>query len=341
MDNIDRFDSSVKLRVISYGGGVQSTAMCVLAAQGKLDDIMGGPIDAALFANTGDDTEYPPTLDFVRNIMIPWGAARGLKILELHRFVNGVPTTIYKDLVDMNVRSIDIPVRMKNGSFGNRKCTSKFKIEVVHQWLRANGVDSTNFGSRNGKSKLDDDQVGLIRSLNEQGLSCRKIAETTGIPRSTVGDVVSGKSWRKPSYAVTAIGISVDEIHRLNRRRHNYNIELDVYPLIELGLDRDDCKQIIADAGLPVPPRSACFFCPFRGMKSWNDLYENDPDLFERSVELEKTINKKRFMLGKDEVFLTSKGKSLPEAIGEYRQNVSNSIESFNDGKCDEGYCWT
>ena len=42
------------MRVISYGGGVQSTALVVLAAQGKI-----GHVDAALFANVGDDSEHP------------------------------------------------------------------------------------------------------------------------------------------------------------------------------------------------------------------------------------------------------------------------------------------
>jgi hypothetical protein len=35
-----------------------------------------------------------------------------------------------------------------------------------------------------------------------------------------------------------------------------------VYPLIEWGWDRDRCKAEIAAAGLPVPPKSACYFCP-------------------------------------------------------------------------------
>lgn len=34
------------------------------------------------------------------------------------------------------------------------------------------------------------------------------------------------------------------------------------YPLIEWGMDREDCKQSIRDEGLPVPPKSACIFCP-------------------------------------------------------------------------------
>lgn len=34
------------------------------------------------------------------------------------------------------------------------------------------------------------------------------------------------------------------------------------YPLIEKNIDRDGCKRLITAAGLPVPPKSACVFCP-------------------------------------------------------------------------------
>lgn len=34
------------------------------------------------------------------------------------------------------------------------------------------------------------------------------------------------------------------------------------YPLIEWGMNREDCKESIRSVGLPVPPKSACKFCP-------------------------------------------------------------------------------
>jgi hypothetical protein len=34
------------------------------------------------------------------------------------------------------------------------------------------------------------------------------------------------------------------------------------YPLQEWGWDREECKRQIAAMGLPVPPKSSCFFCP-------------------------------------------------------------------------------
>lgn len=34
------------------------------------------------------------------------------------------------------------------------------------------------------------------------------------------------------------------------------------YPLIDWSMDREACKRAIKKAGLPVPPKSACIFCP-------------------------------------------------------------------------------
>jgi hypothetical protein len=34
------------------------------------------------------------------------------------------------------------------------------------------------------------------------------------------------------------------------------------YPLMDWGWDRETCQRVIADAGLPVPVKSACWYCP-------------------------------------------------------------------------------
>ncbi len=54
------------IKVTSYGGGVQSTALLVLAAQGRID------FKTFLFCNVGDDSENPETLEYVRQIAIPF-----------------------------------------------------------------------------------------------------------------------------------------------------------------------------------------------------------------------------------------------------------------------------
>jgi len=82
------------LRTISYGGGVQSTALLVLAAQRKID------FTVALFCNVGDDSEHPATLDYVREVATPWAAEHGITVHELHRVKrDGSRETLGKDHV--------------------------------------------------------------------------------------------------------------------------------------------------------------------------------------------------------------------------------------------------
>ena len=106
------------MRIFSYGGGVQSTACLVLAAQG----IISYP--TFLFCNVGDDSEDPKTLDYVHLYAIPYAKAHGIDLLELHkRDREGQIITLYGNLTKPNSRSIGIPVRMNNsGAPGKRSC---------------------------------------------------------------------------------------------------------------------------------------------------------------------------------------------------------------------------
>ena len=59
------------------------------------------------------------------------------------------------------------------------------------------------------------------------------------------------------------------------------------YPLREWGWDRERCKAEIAAAGLPVPMKSACFFCPASQPHELQWLAETHPDLFRRAIAME------------------------------------------------------
>jgi hypothetical protein len=136
--------------------------------------------------------------------------------------------------------------------------------------------------------------------------------------------------------ATVAIGFSTDELHRANPKRKQA-WELPVFPLLDLGLDRSACAQLIADAGLPVPPKSACYFCPFHRPQTWAEMRRDEPDLFEKSVLLERSINERR--PGRPPVYLTRFGKPLDQAVPEAQPTLTWS----DDGPegCDEGHCWT
>jgi hypothetical protein len=58
------------------------------------------------------------------------------------------------------------------------------------------------------------------------------------------------------------------------------------YPLMEWGWDLERCIQAIDDAGMPVPPKSACFFCPNQQPEEVCDL---TPEERARTMRIEIT----------------------------------------------------
>jgi hypothetical protein len=52
--------------------------------------------------------------------------------------------------------------------------------------------------------------------------------------------------------------------------------------------DRDRCKAEIAAAGLPLPVKSACFFCPAMKKDEVTALHAKHPQLAARSLEIER-----------------------------------------------------
>lgn len=270
------------MKIISYGGGVQSTAMIILAIQGHIPNV-----DAALFANVGDDSEHPTTLTYVRQIAQPWASKHGLTIHELQPHRKGQPTTLYKEITQPGSRRDLIPVFGEQGNPMGRACTADFKIKTLHRWLRENGATKNN-----------------------------------------------------PAYV--QLGISTDEIERAGRGK-DASIERRQYPLLDLGLNRTDCMEIIRSAGLPVPPKSSCFFCPFHSELTWSELRRDEPELFQKAQELEDFVQKRKQDSGMRQVYLTRKGALNRTRLSDTISVAGDTLfgpEIGTDG-CDSGYCWT
>lgn len=85
------------------------------------------------------------------------------------------------------------------------------------------------------------------------------------------------------------IGFSIDEATTRARFKPDARYR-DVYPLIELGLSRADCIALVEDMGWGTPPRSACWMCPYRSKREWQDLRNNWPMDFQAAVKLERKL---------------------------------------------------
>lgn len=133
-------------------------------------------------------------------------------------------------------------------------------------------------------------------------------------------------------------GISTDEPHRATPSRESDGYA-SAYPLIELGLSRSDCLRVVREAGLPQPPKSSCWFCPYKTTDQWITLRREKPELFEQVVRLERTLNAKREAIGKDRVFISGRCKPIDVAIPDQLGLFAEWIEE-QDG-CESGYCMT
>jgi hypothetical protein len=234
--------------VISYGGGVQSTALVVLAMREcwAIDEIVH--VDLL-------DAESPATREYVA-LFREW----------LRRDHGRDITIIERDLYgDMLARPgfTPVPWRGKYERFMlSRQCTRQYKVAPLQRYL---------YDKYDGR-------IGLM------------------------------------------LGISVDEYHRM-RDSSAARIE-HVYPLVDRRLTRWQCREIIERAGLAVPWKSSCWFCPFRSVVSQWALVQRYPDLAGMACVLEDRINAERRGRGKDEIVVL-------------RTDVMAEQEDF----CEAGFC--
>ena len=263
--------------IFSCGGGVQSTACLVLAAQSKI------PYRTFVFANVGDKAESPDTIRYIAEVLKPYAAQHGIKWVDLQRCRRDGTLVDLLDDLHRPIRSINIPVRMSNGAPGNRNCTVEFKIKPIAKWIKNNAPNC-----------------------------------------------VLGK------------GISSDEPHRATPSRESDGYT-SAYPLIELGISRSDCLLIVRKAGLPQPPKSSCWFCPYKTTDQWITMRREKPDLFAATADLERTLNQKRAAIGKDAVYISGVGarkalpidQAIPDQLGLFPAWIDEQ-----DG-CESGYCMT
>ena len=95
--------------------------------------------------------------------------------------------------------------------------------------------------------------------------------------------------WKQGRKVEKWIGIDADEAHRAkikNDAKYNYR-----YPLVEWDMGRHECRQIMIRAGLQVPGKSSCFFCPAMRITEIRKLRDCYPDLLKRALAMEKNAN--------------------------------------------------
>lgn len=162
---------------------------------------------------------------------------------------------------------------------------------------------------------------------------------TTDYKIEVIGKELKRRGATPTEPATVSIGISTDEWMRANRRKVEPH-ETATYPLLDLGLSRADCMRLVKDAGLPVPDKSSCWFCPFHSKQAWRYMRTDSPELFERAAALEDTLNERRAAMDKDPVWLTDAGIPLRQAVMDSDALFGPETDAIS-GECDNAWCTT
>ena len=213
------------MNIVSYGAGVNSTAMLIGLHQ------KGIPIDLILFADPGG--EQPYTYEYLP-IMDDWLARHGMPRLQ----------TVY--------------CTDKNGA----------RLTLEQECLRSGTLPAIAYGYK---------KCSLKHKAGPQDKFCNNYPPCREV-------------WARGEKVVKFIGYDVGEVNRRENVREHDEADskyIKIYPLMDWGWTREDCVAAILRAGLPLPGKSSCFFCPSMKKKEIRTLYHRHRDLYERAIAIE------------------------------------------------------
>lgn len=212
------------MNIVSYGGGINSTAMLIECVKREI------PIDLILFADTGG--ERPDIYKYI-NRFNKWLIKN--KMPEITRVQRTNINGTYITLEGYCFAKKQLP----SLAYGFKSCSQKHKIQPQDKFLN-------NY-----------------KPAKEEWKAGRKITKF--------------------------VGYDADEPQRAKNYTDNkYIVE---YPLIEWDMGRDECVDTIRYAGLDIPGKSACYFCPSSKKHEIKKLQQDYPELAARAIDMEKNAD--------------------------------------------------
>ena len=241
--------------VVAYGLGVNSTALLVEFAK------RGIRPDMILFADTGG--EKPETYRYMPVIQSYLKEMQFPPVVTVRYEPKTAP---YSTLEGQCLHTGTLP----SLAYGGKTCSQKYKRSPQDKIILQHFPPT---------------------ALMERG---QRVVRAIGFDASEKRRTYAG--------VVKAIGLDVGEEHRLTwakprpgdeDRKPSREAWLDAnvfsyyYPLYDWGMDRAACERSIRDAGLPVPMKSSCWFCPASKKHEIVWLREHHPELLERALAIE------------------------------------------------------
>ena len=207
----------------------------------------------------------------------------GLKVVA---YGGGTDSTAM--LIECVNRGIKIDLILFADTGGEKPHTYQY-VEMFSKWLIKQGMPEIIMVKKGGiEESLEENclRCNMLPSLAYGFKSCSQKFKIQPQDKFCNNWEPAKKQWKEGNKVYKLIGYDASEDRRAtitSDKKYNY-----VYPLIEWDIDREECLQIIKMAGLPLPGKSACFFCPSSRPHEIRELKAKYPTLAERALKMEK-----------------------------------------------------
>ena len=231
--------------------------------------------------------------------MIDWDAdivsnREGYRGINVVAYGGGINSTAM--IIGMYRHDIPIDLILFADTGAEKPCTYEF-IAVFNEWLKSKGlpkIKTLKYMDRNGNRLTLECECLKSKTLPALAYGYKKCSLKH---KRSVQDKYCNrnsrcrKEWAHGKKVNKFIGYDAGESYRVEGaiegdatdKKYNY-----CYPLYELwGWGREKCIKAIKEEGLPIPPKSSCFFCPSMKKEEIIDLRGEYPDLFQRAIEIE------------------------------------------------------
>jgi hypothetical protein len=179
----------------------------------------------------------------------------------------------------------------------SEKVETYLYLTTLNRWLARVGFPRVTV-IRRENTKADDGleykmlRLGTLPSIAFNNGSCseywKQAPQKAYVSKLTLAE----QTWKRNRRVVFAIGYEADECKRV-KKAVRYQAKkpdgrfVQWYPLVEAGMTLADAINMIEDEGLPVPMKSACFFCSSSQLEEIEWLERVHPGQFIRALVLE------------------------------------------------------
>ncbi len=173
---------------------------------------------------------------------------------------------------------------------GGEKPHTYAHIERMNLWLALNGMPEITVVRKGGRVETLEQECLRLKTLPSIAFgykTCSQKYKVEPQQKWANNDPVCKAAWAAGELVEQLVGYSFEE----ERRWANAGLEDDKFryrfPLVEWEWRKEDSIAAIHRAGLPLPGKSACFFCPSSKKSEIFDLAVDYPDLYERAIAIE------------------------------------------------------